>query len=506
MSGSIKINDLSSGREAANEIKAAAQLLDVQRTTAASGFNALTQVTPDLGSKFISELTTSLDDIYNFLNGKLYSAIEGYFKDDNEEETPKGKNPSGGGPSGVGPAATSTDPPKETTPETTPDTTPDTVPDTTPEESVIPGGVELSKIDTESLEEVKLDELNGTVQELIDLSKSKSKLLDELLGTDEESDNIKKLLLESPNIPEEFKNVIKDLDSRTVRLLLKYILHGNSPEIFDLNTLNLGVMYSYLEGVAKTNGLTMEQLLTDSKNTGLLRSALQECDNVVELIKGWEDLSSEEFQEQLKEFYYGDVSEEFPDSDITVTRAYVDFLAEECDVYYEDFLKDSSYAETLKEGAVQLGKSLTFFKAASFFTDDGMRNTVTSMFDGTNSKAFGMNEDSVTKFKAEIDAAAKENNTTADKLLSDSQYADKVKETLAKSSSAKGVGSIYRESDSTTSQKVAKNLYNTDFTKKSDEQIELEKYAEEAAKALEEQKKVAETVPPTAPTTSGEGK
>ena len=46
----------------------------------------------------------------------------------------------------------------------------------------------------------------------------------------------------------------------------------------------------------------------------------------------------------------------------------------------------------------------------------------------------------------------KNKNTTTEKLLSDSSYADTVKDALQKSGSAKGVGSIYKESASSVSE------------------------------------------------------
>ena len=60
---------------------------------------------------------------------------------------------------------------------------------------------------------------------------------------------------------------------------------------------------------------------------------------IIDLVKGWEDLPPEEFQEQLKSFYLGDVSEEFPNQDIDATRAFVDYLADDCDVDYEQAYK-----------------------------------------------------------------------------------------------------------------------------------------------------------------------
>ena len=465
----IGITNLEAGKAGCETLKGAAQNADSMRQTATSAFNELTSFNPDLGSHFISELTSSLNDIYNFLNGNLYSAAELYFQDENVV-TPAvpggisgnhGGSPYDGGGGGNEGGHNGQEVPQSNEPPTVPPTVPSTIPNTQP----IPA-VDLESINTSSLTEAQLDEINGIVDELIDLANQNNGYLDEVLQSDVNSDKIKELLLKSPYVPQELKAIIKDLDSKIVRQLLEYILKGNSPEIFDLNTLNLGITYTYLDEIAKQHNMSVQDLIGKTENAKILRDELAKFGDVVDLIKGWEELSNEDFQEQLKTFYYGDVSEEFPDQDVTVTRAYVDYLAKACDVGYEEFLNDSSYAETLKEGAIEFGKSATFFKSASFFSDSGLTTTIKSIFDGTNYKVFGMNKDSIDSFKKEIDNVAKENNVSSEKLLSESSYSDIVKDALLKSDSASGVGFIYKESNSSVSQEVAKNVYNTKIENK----------------------------------------
>ncbi len=481
MADAVGIINLEAGQDAANSLKSAASNVLVAKETGLSVLNPLTQVTPDLGSHFINELLASLTDIYNFLNDTLYSSADSYFQPEDGGDDDQG---GGGGPSGSGSGSdtsggdddddddTGTETPV-TTPETTPTTKPqETTPETTPETQPIEL-VQLEEIDTSALEQLSLDDLYGVIDEVSQLASIGGKTLDEVLQSDEYSDKIKEILLSSPYVSQEFKDIITDLDSSVVRVLLEYILNGNSPEIFDLNTLNLGIVYSILEETAQEYGILINELISNPKYTSILKDKLSSFGNVIDLIKGWEDLSNEDFQVQLRAFYYGDVSEEFPDEDVSVTRAYVDYLAEACDVYYEDLLNDSSYAETLKEGAIQFGKSLSFFQATSFFSDEGIRENVSGMFDGSNYKAYGMTEESVESFRKEIDSLAQANNTTAEKLLSNSQYADAVKDSLLSSDSASGVGMIYKDQDASVSQNVAKNLYNTSF-EKSKEQIELD--------------------------------
>ena len=286
-----------------------------------------------------------MNHIFTYLNGKV-PKVENYFKneDTNNNSNSNNNNNRGGNYGGGGVAP---------------------VPDTIPEEETAVAAVNLSDINTTPLTESQLSDLNGLVDEIIELTKQKNSALDTFVETDVNSDLIKEMLLASPHVPEEFKAVIKDLDSSAVRLLLESILKGSSPEIFELNTLNLGVTLTYLADIADQNGITIQDLLENEKYSSLLKSSLTEFDDVVELIKGWEDQTPEEFQKQMKQFYFGDVSTEFPDQDILVTRTFVDYLADASNAYYEDLLDDTSYASVLKDGALELGKALTFFNATS---------------------------------------------------------------------------------------------------------------------------------------------
>ena len=490
----IAINSLEDGRSGCDSLKSAASNVDAARSEGASGFQVLTHCTPDLGSGFINELTKSLDDIYNFISGNLYTSADGYFQKEPEETVPETEpdigGPSGGVPGGGGPRGTGTPTPTAVTdPPTTPVTTsPETtVPETTTPETAPIAAVKLSELDTSSLTELQLSSLNGLVDQMIELANQNKGSLDSFVESDEYSDKIKQMLLESPYVPQELKAIIMDLDSSVVRLLLEYILKGNSPEIFDLNTLNLGIIYSCLDDVAKNNNLTIDELINNSKNAQILKEGLSQFDDVIDLIKGWEELSNEDFQEQLSAFYYGDVSEEFPTHDITTTRNYVDYLADACDVSYEELLTDNSYAETLKEGAIEFGKALSYFKSTSFFSTEGMIKNVSKLYDGSNYKAYGMTKDTVDSFKKEIDSVAQQNGTTSDNLLSNSQYADTVKDALLKSEAASGVGLIYKNAESSTSQNVAKNLYNTSF-EESEQQKKLDELAKKAAETSKTEK------------------
>ena len=377
MADVMNIENLEAGRNGCDSINKVAQDVDVARQTSTTVFAALSSLNPDMGTHFNNQLTSSLSDIYNFLKNDIYETADKYYQkeDDDEADTSGNNNNNNGGYIYSGGGGTRQ---PDTTPETTPETTPDTTPETEPE--TVPDTVPITKpevvITLKELEEIKLSELFGLVIQLVGLIDPKKETLDKIFETDVADDQIKQLVLESPYVPEELKKQLTELDSKAVKEIIYNLLTGKNPEVFELNNLNKVAFYKYLEIYAMNNGITVQQLLTENGYLQLLKSAMAGLDNAVELIKGWEEQTDETFQEQLKIFYYGDVPKEFPDQDIYVSRAYVDYLATECDVSYEELLNDSSYAEVLKKGAQEFGKALSFFNSASFFDDETMSSIV----------------------------------------------------------------------------------------------------------------------------------
>lgn len=449
--------DSSKGQAACDTLLQGINRLQAVYESYGSTFNSLAQVNPDLGTMFINQLNGSIGDIYVFLAEHIYPAATTYFQNDIEvpveeepaEEQPKDEGPGDSGPGDSGPGSSG---PGSSGPG--------------PSEPPVEDPGETQPINTGSLTGMTLDQLDGFTGEVIGLADKHKKYLDEYLEDDQYSDEIKDAILNSPYIPQEFKDQIKDMDSKAVRQVIEDMFKGEYPEVFELNPLNLGIVYRYLENVAKENGITLEQLLSDPQYAELLKTTLADFKNIVELVKGWENLSSEEFQANLLKLYDGNETADLPKSDVPMVRALVDYLSEQVGVKYDELLTDTSYADTLKEATEQFAKTATFFEATSHFTEKGMRDNVSHLYDGTNNKALGMDENNVNTFKGEMDSLAKSNSTTTDKLLSDKTYAETVKESMQKSETTSSIGAIFKNADATVSQKVAKNLYNTKFETK----------------------------------------
>lgn len=478
-------------------------------TDMTSGFSKLTTVTPDLGVQYLNELNGSAEDILKFMGYILTKATD-YFSNDltptpdnpkttKEEDavpaSPKDGVDGGGGGGGTGGGGgggntPATIPDSGITPVTIPPINVPTLPPTIPEIDINLPKIDLDKIDTKPLEDMSLSSLSGFGDELINLSEINNKKLDEMVEDPAFADDIKKLILDSPYIPQSFKDIIIDMTSEEARQVIEAMLKGQLPDVFALNPLNLGIIYSHLLQIAQENGITVEDLLSNPEYADLLETTLKDFKDIIDLLKSWEELTPEEFQANLLKLYDGDDVAELSDTAISTVRLFVDYISEETGISYEELLTDKEYAETMKEAALEFGKCATFFNITSYFTEEGMRNNASQMFDGTNYKVFGMTEENIENFKQEMDTLAQENNTSVENLLTNEEYAEVVRDALNNSEHASGVGNIFKNAEATVPQNVAKNLYETDFTKN-------EIISDETRKAVEKAMNVETTTSTT---------
>lgn len=459
----INITNLEAARAACSTLEDATAKHKVVYDTAAVGgpFNTLANANPDLGTNFINELKQSVSDIYNFLSNHILPAAQAMVASDvstggGTGGTGGGGYSGGGGGGGVTPGGVDPTPETPIVPMDDSDVTDDTPLD---EESIIPAGSEIAEVVTEELEEMPLTKEDSLIGSIVDLSKQNDETLDEFLTDPNNAETIKDLLLKSPYLSDDLKAELKDMDPYAVQAAILQLLMGEQPAAFNINTLNLDVIYTYLEKVAEDNSITIEQLLNDEEYADLLKNTLLSFGAVIDLYEQWEDMPSKDVQKMLLKLYSGDEVDNIPTTAVEITRNLVDSVCDATEIYYEDLLMDQDYADTLKKGAQELGKSLLFAKTTTNFKEKTMTKVMQSLFNGENPGALGMDKSELDSFKSELDELAKKNNVSTETLLTNSQYADSVKECLANSEYCDGIGAIFENSPSEISQNVASNLY-----------------------------------------------
>lgn len=419
-------------------------------------FASLCSFNPDLGSAFIKNFTESLNQVLSYSKAELSNskATAEKFKDNDSDTGPSSSVSSGSVGGGGSSGGSSGD--DNTAIEDEPVTVPVVPPDTGEE-------IDATPLDTSSLNEIELNAIDEIVTTLKDLSVKKGQGIDEVLISDDYADEIKAIFLSLQFIPDEFKQAMIDADSKVVMTTLLSIMKGENPEIFDLNSLNLGVVYSYLEKIALEHKITVEELLSNPLYSDLLKDSLSSFEDTKDLLKDWESLSSEDYQKKLLDTWDGNEVADVSKSAMDVVRDFVGYISDETSVDTEELLVDTKYADVMKQAGQEFSKTSAFIGATAYYSEAGMREVVGDMLSGKNAAALGMDSTEVTGFKNEIDSLASSKGVSSSSLLSSSSYADDVRNLLDNSTNASGVGSIYKNSSSSTVQNVARNLYETNI-------------------------------------------
>jgi len=462
------ISDFAKAEGAANKFKDGIEKLKIaQNEVNSNPFSGLTNNDPDLAGRYLNQFKEGLDAVINLSLKKqenIAAFIEKNKPQDNGEappaadETPNNpNNPTPDGPNT--PAGPGITPPETGDPDAPPEVE---------EPEVEEPELEEVNIDTSCLRDLPLKDIDGVVDTILGLCEDKKMYLDEYLDCDEYSDELKEALLKSEFIPDELKEQLLNADSKVVRKLIQSIMRGDFPEIFELNPLNIGAAYAYLQRCASELGISVEDLLLNEEYADVLREKLKNFNGVVDFCKSIDDLSANDYQDKMLGVWDGSNIEGMQDSTVDIIRDYLTYVAEQVSdssqtVTPEELLSNRDYAEVLKEATQQFAKSCVFLNAGGALSNAGLKETVGGLFTGKNAKAMGMDSNSQKKFKEELDALAKEKGVSTEKLLTDSQYAEDVRDLLNKSENAKEIGAIYSKEEATVSQGVAKNLYENDI-------------------------------------------
>lgn len=236
------------------------------------------------------------------------------------------------------------------------------------------------EISLSSLSQVSLDELNGFVVELKNIANSNNINLDDLLSKEEYADKIKEVTLKSQYIPDDIKELLMNSDSKIVQKSLAAIMSGNDSEIFNLNSLNLGIIKKRLENVANANDITINQLLTDDKYTNILKEASGEFEDVSQQLIEWDDMEPEEYQKKLLSVYDGDQIDDVKSNTINIIRDFTDYISDATDIVPEELLVQTKYADVMKKAAQEFAKSSIFMSASSNYSNEGISGIIKTLF------------------------------------------------------------------------------------------------------------------------------
>ena len=197
--------------------------------------------------------------------------------------------------------------------------------------------------------EVKLDEASLLIvlTELYNLSMKGEINLEKYLTDPNFAKSLRRLLLFSPNISDDIKEVLlkmDDVDAKTLQTDLKKLVGGQPLDItMDANTLN--VMPEYLQNIASKTGKTVEQVTLDDS----IFASLKEAKSLLEKNKT---------QEGLLKIYDGTAKSNDSNA-VEYLRDVIKNMAEEKGVTPETLLSDSSMASYISGEVNGVIESLT---------------------------------------------------------------------------------------------------------------------------------------------------
>lgn len=224
------------------------------------------------------------------------------------------------------------------------------------EEAVPDTGIPIDQIEQEKLEINKdfVDKINSLdansyITFMTALSSISNNNLLGLLVDENYASELKKALLASPNLSEDLKKLISEMDENEVQVSLQSILTDN----INLSDTSKNIIYSYTESLSKTTNLDILKVTKEEqffKNVDELSTAINTL------------LNKENFQEELLNIYDGAGENE---NIVEFARIAVDKIAEKSNTNYEDLLSNKAHEESLKNELSNLSKSLTYFKTVN---------------------------------------------------------------------------------------------------------------------------------------------
>jgi len=236
-----------------------------------------------------------------------------------------------------------------------------------------PGGNEGNRGKDNSAEQaayfktMSLGDLKEVVAILTKYANEHGMTLDQLLADVKNGDAIRELLLNSPNLSEQYKALLEEGNSEATIKALASLLNGDVPEAVGINKTTQLTGKTYLSNVAKANNLTYNELVTDSKNANFFKKALKDMSSVVETLATFTEAN---IQSKLIEIVNGT----YKDTQLTAAGAnliktHISSILDLTSTSLENLLTNSSYQKDLYASMEDLSRMSVFMGALSGFND-----------------------------------------------------------------------------------------------------------------------------------------
>lgn len=228
--------------------------------------------------------------------------------------------------------------------------------------------------DPADIERLPINDLADISDELYDIVKEGT--IENYLDNTDNHEDLKKILEALP-LTDELKQQLINMEAKDLAELLKDIYTGNRMDLISLSDESKNVLYNYLSEVAANNGITLNDLLTNSKYADLLKSELGKLDIIDEYLEILLTQESATVQQNLLFIYNGNLPENVTEETMNIVRILSDQMAQEKNITVEELYTNDTYGNFIKERITDMEHTTSFMKVLSK-TESTNAQTVTS--------------------------------------------------------------------------------------------------------------------------------
>lgn len=245
-----------------------------------------------------------------------------------------------------------------------------------------PGDIGEEPVDKPPLDPVKPSDIeNLPINDLRNISDSlydvlKDTTLENYLGDTNNHEDLKKMLEALP-LSETLKQQLSNMEAKDLADLLKDIYTGNRMDLITLSDNSKNVLHNYLSEIALNNGITLNDLLTNSKYADLLKAELGKLDGIDNYLESLLSQDSTTIQQNLLYVYNGNLSENINENTMNIIRILSDQMAEEKNISVEELYTNIEYSDFIKERITDMEHTTSFMKVLSK-TESSTSQTLTS--------------------------------------------------------------------------------------------------------------------------------
>lgn len=185
------------------------------------------------------------------------------------------------------------------------------------------------------------------------------------------ADILKEKLMNISSLPDNIKTIISDMDPKTLQVTL-YSLITDSTVVTDISK---SIMYNYLESLAKSSNLSMNELLKDRSS---LVSIFTDMGSVSSVLNN--SIINKTVASDLLNIYDGNSLQNTSNNTVLMVRELVEEIAEKKNITVESLLTESANSNYLNESITEAGKAYQYVSNVGYTDLNTASSILTNIF------------------------------------------------------------------------------------------------------------------------------